>query len=124
VLCAAATIALRHPALVFRNPEKLARAWELQRRGRDLFIEHFGGDVLVVPGRELASHLQGYWDFCDRATAAGDLPRPTTDLPADLHNAATVGVIYDEVDGLQMYPNFGARRLHATVVNACVRSDA
>lgn len=105
---AAAAIAMRHPALAFRNPEKLARAWELQRRGRDLFIEHFGADLLVVPGRELAARLQDYVDYCNRRTAgAGHPPGPTTDLPADLHEAATVGVIYDEVDGLQLCPNFG-----------------
>jgi hypothetical protein len=38
---AAAELSLRCPAWVFRNPDKLARGWELQRRDRADFVEFF-----------------------------------------------------------------------------------
>lgn len=107
VLRAAATIAMRHPALVFRNPEKLARAWDLQRRDRDRFIEHFGSDLVVVAGRDLASRLQDYRGHCTRDAGAGDPPGSAPAVAADLHEAATVGMIYDEIDGLDLCANFG-----------------
>ena len=38
VIHAAARLASAAPELVFRNPEKLELAWELQRKQRDAFI--------------------------------------------------------------------------------------
>ena len=43
-------MSLRSPRAAFRNPEKLARAWELQREERERFIRFFGTDLVVVPG--------------------------------------------------------------------------
>ena len=57
----AAQTACGHPAAVFRHPEKLERAWQLQREDRANFIDFFGSDLVVVPGRELAGQLDGYW---------------------------------------------------------------
>src|SRR5579859_5698823 len=50
----AAEMSLKHPRLVFRNPEKLAQGWELQRWERERFIEWFGADLVVLDGTELA----------------------------------------------------------------------
>lgn len=39
-------LTLRDPELVFRNPDKLETAWELQRGNRDRFIRLFGADLV------------------------------------------------------------------------------
>jgi hypothetical protein len=59
----AAEISLKHPELVFRNPEKLARGWELQRWERERFIEWFGTDLVVLDGTELADRFNAYWQW-------------------------------------------------------------
>ena len=52
---AAAQLSLRCPAWVFRNPEKLARGWELQRQDRADFVEFFGADMVCQPSRPRSS---------------------------------------------------------------------
>ena len=47
----AAELAAQHPRLVFRNPGKVTQGWELTRKQRAMFIEFFGSDLIVVPGR-------------------------------------------------------------------------
>jgi len=48
---AAAEQAIRSPELGFRNPDMLARAWELQRADRKRFVRLFGADLIVLRGR-------------------------------------------------------------------------
>ena len=43
-------MSLRTPEAVFRNPDKMALAWEHQRADRARFAEFFGADLVVVPG--------------------------------------------------------------------------
>jgi hypothetical protein len=113
----AADFALRQPALMFRNPDKLARGWELQRAERDRFVRFFGTDLIVLPGHELDEQMRQYQDFSRKEILAA-LPAPDrtrrADTPAaafvsgsDLVESETVGVIYDEVDGLNFYAEFG-----------------
>lgn len=119
----AAELAAWHSALVFRNPERLARAWELQREERRHFVAFFGSDLVIVPGRELVERMRAYGHFrtyeardaegysaADRAQQLyGAVPSmPDFELPDELCAAETVGVIYDEVEGLNFYANFGA----------------
>ena len=124
----AADIAAQHPALVFRNPEKLARAWEVQREERRHFVAFFGSDLVVLPGSELAERMAAYARFRmyeardpEGRTAAEHyretygVEPPTLDfaLPPDLTEAETVGVICDDVEGLNFYRDFG--RFEATL---------
>lgn len=107
----AADAALRHPAKVFRNPDKLARSWELQRRHRESFIEFFGADLVVLSGSQLADRMDSFTEYHSRkaAVAAGRTvwSTPQWDLPAPLREADTVAVIYDETDGLNFCADFG-----------------
>lgn len=118
----AAQLAARHPALVFRNPDRLAQAWELQREERRHFIAFFGSDLVVLPGRELADQMRAYADFrmhevrdaegrsaAERAKETYGVAPPVLDfgLPAELGEAETVGVVYDEIEGLNFLANFG-----------------
>ncbi len=118
----AAELAQQHPALVFRNPAKLEQAWQLQRKERRSFIQFFGADLIVVAGHEVAEHLRAYHRFrlhdvrdaqgksaADRARETyGVVPKvPEVELPADLSAAETVGLLFDEVDGLNFLRDFG-----------------
>jgi hypothetical protein len=118
----AADMAGRYPSLVFRNPENLEQGWELQRAERRHFIDFFGSDLVVMPGRELAERMRAYGRFrmhdvrdaegqsaVDRAKREYGVTPPELDfrLPDHLLEAETVGVIYDEVDGLNFLADFG-----------------
>ena len=114
----ALTMALRTPEAVFRNPEKLASAWEQQRADRDRFIRFFGADLVVVPGDQAQERLNAYYAFC-RDDVLRSAPRnasrgraavadgPLVELPPDLVESETVALIYDETDGLGFYAEFG-----------------
>src|SRR5262245_51950855 len=117
VYAVAATLALRQPALLLRNPDKLARGWELQRAERDRFVRFFGADLIVLPGDQLDDQMRQYQEFSRKeilATLADaekvhhtDTPAPEFTLGADLRECQTVAVIYDEIDGLNFYAEFG-----------------
>lgn len=106
MLRAAARLARTRPDLAFRNPERLARGWELQREDREAFVEHFGADVVIIPADELPGRVAELEAVAGPRLAAmsrhavDDLERmgPTT---------ATVGLIFDEHDGLGVYGDLG-----------------
>ena len=104
-------MSLRTPEAVFRNPEKLALAWEHQRADRARFAEFFGADLLVVPGEQVQTKLDDYYTFCRGAVLGqepADVPPVVSmSLPSDLTDADTVALIYDETDGLGFYAEFG-----------------
>jgi hypothetical protein len=118
----AAELAMRHPELVFRNPEKLAQGQERQREERRHFIAFFGSDLVVLSGEELAARMEAYWRFrmhevCDaEGRSAADHTRerygaaaqvPGFSLPLELGDEDTVGVVYDEVEGMYFWADFG-----------------
>lgn len=118
----AASAAQQSPRLVFRNPEKLALGWELQRKERGYFVDFFGSDLVVLPGHELAARMQAYMHYrmfeardAEGKTAAersrevyGSEPAELDyGLTADLTDRETVGVMFDEVEGMTFLPDFG-----------------
>jgi hypothetical protein len=122
VLQVAAGLAAEHPGLVFRNPEKVTQGWELARKQRAMFIEFFGSDLIVVPGPEVASRMNGFFTWYTRqvlAEAGSAASSPDADVaartpafrvPDNLANAPTVAVAYDETEGLMFLANFGLVR--------------
>ncbi len=115
----AAELAAGHPRLVFRNPEKVTQGWELARKQRAMFIEFFGSDLIVVPGPEVASRMDGFLTWYNRRvleeadSAASSLGAdvaaraPAFRVPGDLASAPTVALAYDEREGLMFLANFG-----------------
>ncbi|WP_405433763.1 hypothetical protein [Micromonospora sp. NBC_00617] len=108
-------MSLRAPEAVYRNPEKLAQAWELQRQDRERFVRFFGSDLVVVSGDQVADRMVDYHAFC-RAEVSATSPAservvqqkaPVFELPPDVVDAETVAMIYDEIDGLGFYGEFG-----------------
>ncbi|AUY50616.1 hypothetical protein [Streptomyces sp. CB01881] len=115
---AALQLATSQPELVFRNPEKIEQGWERMREDRAAFVEFSGADELVLPPAEAEKHLNAYYrhrqeiaiaEHPDRARGRQlpGLDFPAFELPQDLADSDTVGVIYDEVDGLNFYADYG-----------------
>jgi hypothetical protein len=117
-------LATTQPELVFRNPDKIGQGWKQMREDRAAFIEFFGGDELVLPPAEAEERLNAYYWHRQQAALAAlaalpkrrkprnapDTDLPTFEFPADLADADTIGVIYDELDGLNFYNDYGMLR--------------
>ena len=114
-------LATRQPELVFRNPEKVEQGWRQMREDRAAFVEYFGGDELVLPPAEAEERLNAYYRHRQEAALARNpgrrrprnvpgLDTPFFEFPEELADFDTVGVIFDETDGLNFYPDFGMLR--------------
>jgi hypothetical protein len=114
-------LATTQPELVFRNPEKIAQGWNQMRDDRAAFIEFFGGDELVLPPAEAAERLDAYHRHRRQAALAAhpgrrkprrgpDSDLPPFEFPDELADADTIGLIYDEIDGLNFYNDYGMLR--------------
>jgi len=118
LLQVAAKLAAEYPGLVFRNPEKVTQGWELARKQRAIFIEFFGSDLIVMPGPEVASRMNGFLTWYTRRvleeadSAASSLDAdiaartPAFSVPGDIASAPTVALAYDETEGLMFLTNF------------------
>jgi hypothetical protein len=136
-------LATREPDLVFRNQEKAAQGWAYMRRDREEFVTFFSTDELVLPTLEAEGRLNAYYKMRrDSALAARGRHRSVSDtgettfvMPEGFFEFDTVGVIYDELDGFVVVPEFGMLRamfaepslaadpLHANVLRAYLRED-
>jgi hypothetical protein len=118
---AALEAATRRPELVFRNPEKIEQGWKQMREDRAGFVEFFGGDELVLPPAEAEERLNAYYWHRQEAVLARQPARrrprnlpgldvPAFELPPGLTGVDTVGIVFDETDGLNFYPEYGMLR--------------
>ncbi|MFB7913734.1 hypothetical protein [Streptomyces sp. NPDC056061] len=118
---AALELATSRPELVFRNPAKIEQGWQRMREDRAAFVEFCGNDELVLPPAEAENLLNAYYRHRQdtavpaqpgrarrRRSPGPDLP--LFELPRELAEADTIGVIYDEVDGLNVYADYGMLR--------------
>lgn len=144
---AALHLATSQPELVFRNPEKIEQGWHRMREDRAAFIEFCGSDELVLPPSEAEDRLNAYYRHRQEAAVAEHPGRarrkrlpgldcPAFELPRDLAESDTIGVIYDEVDGLNFYPDYGmlqdlfadpalaGRRQHQDALRAYLREES
>ncbi|MFF2820328.1 hypothetical protein ACFVT9_32970 [Kitasatospora cineracea] len=118
---AAVQLASSRPELVFRNPEKIEQGWQQMREDRAAFVEFCGSDELVLSAAAAEDLLNAYYRHRQEATTAAHPGRargrrlpgldfPAFELPPDLADADTVGVIYDAIDGLNFYADYGMLR--------------
>ncbi|MYT33068.1 hypothetical protein GTY73_30805 [Streptomyces sp. SID8354] len=124
-----------NPQLLLRNPEMLRRAWEMETEARADFIELFGTDLLVLEPRQAQERLREYYRHrqekvrteLDRETSeqTKDISGPSLDelssLPQDLLDAESIAVIYDDIEGLCHYADFG--RLDALFADPTLARD-
>ncbi|MGW1001277.1 hypothetical protein [Streptomyces sp. NPDC002520] len=118
---AAIRLATCRPELVFRNPVKIEQGWQQMREDRAEFVQFCGGDELVLPPAEAEDLLNAYYRHRQEAAVAGQPDRargrrlpgldlPFFELPGELADVDSIGVIYDEVDGLNFYADYGMLR--------------
>jgi len=118
---AALDLATKHPELVYRNPRKVTQGWEQMRADRAAFVEFFGGDELVLPPAEAEVRLNAYYRHRQEAALTRQPARrpprnlpgadaPAFEFPPELADADTIGIIYDETDGLNFYDEYGMLR--------------
>ena len=91
------------------------------RADRAAFVEFFGCDELVLPPAEAEERINAFYRHRQEAALAArsadrrppNIPGvdvPAFELPPELADAETVGVIYDEIDGLNFYNEYGMLR--------------
>ena len=118
---AALAAAMERPELVYRNPGKLNQAWTQMREDRAAFVEFFGSDELVLPPAEAEERLNAFHRHRQEAALArqpsrrrpSNLPGvdvPAYEFPPELADADTIGMIYDETDGLNFHNEYGMLR--------------
>ena len=143
---AALAVATKQPELVYRNPGKIEQAWAQMREDRAAFVAFFGGDELVLPPGEAEERLNAYYRHRQEAALARQPTRrpppnlpgvdaPAFEFPAELADADTIGIIYDETDGLNFYneyemlralfadPALAADKQYADVLRGYLRSE-
>jgi hypothetical protein len=122
IAAAALDLATSRPDLVFRNPEKVEEGWRSMREDRAAFADFFGSDELVLTAGEAEERINAYYRHRQQTATAAQCPGrargnqhatpevPLFTLPAELADAETIGVIYDQVDGLNFYADYGSLR--------------
>jgi hypothetical protein len=125
------------PRVVFQNPAKLEEGRALQREERLDFIAYFGSDLVVLAGRDVARKMDAYlrWRMTEkldedgktafeRAREANQKPPKLSDLAFSnqFHDVESVGVIYDEIDGLNFFPEF--KMVEETFADPTLVADA
>ena len=129
---AALDLATRRPELVHRHPGKVEQAWQQMRAERAAFVEFFGRDELVLSPAEAGVRINAFYRRRQEAALAArsalrrpsDIPGvdvPAFELQPELADAATVGIMYDEIDGLNFYNEYGM--LRELFADAALASD-
>jgi hypothetical protein len=91
------------------------------RAERAAFVEFFGCDELVLPPAGAEERIDAFYRHRQKAALAARPARrrlpnipgvdvPAFELPPELADAETIGVIYDETDGLNFYNEYGMLR--------------
>jgi len=91
------------------------------RADRAAFIEFFGGDEMVLSPARARERINAYYRHRQEAALARypkrrrprNVPGVDIDafeLPAEIADSGTIGVIYDEIDGLSFYNEYGMLR--------------
>ena|GEM_PF-6657051 len=77
-------------------------AWGIQNKYRNSFITYFGDDLLILPGHKLDETFNNFNHY--------HMPTniPKMQFPDALTCNKTVGLIFDEKEGLNFYPDFAS----------------
>lgn len=132
IATAAAERITTQPELLRRNPAMLRQAWEIQAEHRADFIDQVGADMTVLPPHEAQETLREHYRRQQQRALAGLDPKAAKraaktgssdmgTLSEDLLKADSIAVIYDEVEGLALYQDFG--RLDALFADPALAKD-
>ena len=97
------------------NKNKIAEAWKSQKERRREFISYFGRDTIIVPGNKVIEAMNDFFGYT-KSLALSRLPESEREkyknipfngsYPDSLSEVDTVGIIFDEVEGINLYPHF------------------
>jgi hypothetical protein len=102
-----------------RNPDLRERSWAMQREFRSTFIEVFGADWAILPPESADEKLRELYRWRTEAAlakgrgeagsrkSAESAAQAFEGLPPALLDAESVGLIFDEVEGLCFYEDYG-----------------
>jgi hypothetical protein len=134
IAVAAAKQLTSHPELLHRNPAMLQRAWEIQAEQRADFIDQVGADMTVLRPHEAQETLLEHYrrqqrratakldaKTAERAAKTGPASEQIVQLSEELLSADSIALIYDEVEGLTFYRDFG--RLDALFTDPALVRD-
>jgi hypothetical protein len=134
-------LASHAPAIAFTSADILARSWTAMGRDRERFIEFFGADEVILKTDEAAERVNDFRAQAKKAALAegGDIPATYMapfELPDTLTWTRTLGVIYDESDGIGFLadyaklkelfanPDLAADKEHARLFHAYLKDDS
>jgi hypothetical protein len=134
IASAAVTELTTHPELLRRNPAMLRQAWEVQAEHRAEFIAQVGSDLVVRPPYEAQETMREHYrrlrdkamakldrKTAERAANAGPAAENIGQFPEEMLTADSIGIIYDEVEGLSYYRDFG--RIEALFADPALARD-
>lgn len=91
------------------------KGWEMQKKYRDSFIAYFGDDLIILPGHKLGETFDAFNQFYMEQALSG-MPQdkkgkyqasaPKMQFPEALTQNDNIGLIFDEQEGLNFYPDF------------------
>ena len=92
---------------IFRNNQKkLEWALKTQKEHRQIFIDTFGTDEIIVPVEQTQETLQKYYNkLVERFGASEKFTAPK--LPEDFRDFETMGIIMDEHEGQHEFGDYG-----------------
>lgn len=120
-----------NPQLLGRNPDLLRRSWEAQAEDRADFVAHFGTDLVVLEPEAAQEQLRAHYRHrvdtarrrgADPAGPSGPSPDTLGQIPEDLLDAESIALVYDPVEGLNFYRDFG--RLDALFADPSLARDS
>ncbi|YCK35236.1 hypothetical protein ACNF49_14450 [Actinomadura sp. ATCC 39365] len=108
LLTQAADIGLRNPKLVFRNPDKLATARRMLAAQREVFLDLYDAEYIVVTGEDVVPRHDAFMRACmDRTQPGSTFPLPGFTYPEEVLDAETVAIHFDPETGISFYLEFG-----------------
>ncbi|MFH1253190.1 MAG: SEC-C metal-binding domain-containing protein [Candidatus Uhrbacteria bacterium] len=91
------------------NPEKLQKAFELQKEHYDCFVSTFGTDEVIVNGREVVKTEETFFRAWSEKKNLPFNPIKI-DLPSEILDSDEVGVVMDEKEGTHYFEEYGKFR--------------
>ena len=133
-------LASHAPVIAFTSDDIRDRSRVAMRRDRERFVEFFGADEVVLKTHEAAERINDYRTSAKSAVLAegGDIPASYMvpfELPGNFSWTTTIGVIYDESDGMGFVadyakirelfanPDLAASKEHAKLLHGYLKAD-
>lgn len=134
-------LASHAPKIAFTSEDIRERSWIAMRKDRERFIEFFGADEVILKTREVAERVNDFRAQAKEAALAAGEDIPATymapfELPGNFGWTQTLGVIYDETDGIGFVadyakigdlfanPGLASSKEHAKLLHGYLKTEA